>query len=95
MKKVFKLEQENKHRDRVVDSIKNEIRKYLKRERKKKLPDDATYWDFDCSFGKNSDEMATVTTSQIITSLDDANSQNWESCYVEISSKAIFKKNKA
>ena len=36
MKKTFQLIVENKNKDRQVDSIKNEIRKYIKRERTKK-----------------------------------------------------------
>ena len=58
LKKVFKLTQENKHPDRVLDSIKYDIRRYVKRERKKKLPEDAIFWAFDCRFGQNSDAVS-------------------------------------
>ncbi len=33
MKKIFKLTDEKKHEDRVLDGIKNDIRKYVKREK--------------------------------------------------------------
>ena len=41
MKKVFKLQVENRNPERQLEAVKNEIRKYMKRERKKKLPEDA------------------------------------------------------
>ncbi|MEA2111178.1 MAG: DUF6172 family protein [Campylobacterota bacterium] len=91
MKKVFKLQLENKKPDRVIDSIKNEIRKYLKRERKKKLPEDAVFWDFDCRFGAEQSSAKSVTANEVITSLDIARQENWEACYVEIIAKASFK----
>ncbi len=87
MKKVFKLTQENKHPDRVLDSIKYDIRRYLKRERKKKLPEDAIFWEFDCKFGKNSDEAEIINVSEIISRLDKAKESGWEVCYIEIISK--------
>ncbi len=92
MKKNFKLQQENKHPDRVIDSIKNELRKYFKRERKKKLPEDAVFWDFECRFGRDESSAKGVSASEIISSLDGARQENWDSCYVEILSKASFKK---
>lgn len=87
MKKVFKLTQENKHPDRVLDSIKYDIRRYLKRERKKKLPEDAIFWEFDCKFGKNSNEVEVIKTSDIITSLDKAKENGWDEFYIEIIAK--------
>ena len=51
MKKTFQLTVEGKNRDRLLDATKNEIRKYVKRERRRELPAGADYWDFDCRFG--------------------------------------------
>ena len=39
MKKAFQIDVSNKTRERQIDSIKNEIRKYIKREKSKKLPE--------------------------------------------------------
>ena len=91
MKKIFKLQQENKNPDRLLEAVKYEIRKYLKRERKKKLPEDAAFWDFDCRFGQNSDETQSVSASGIITALDDAKNAGWPHCYIEIIAKAAYK----
>lgn len=87
MKKVFKLTQENKHPDRVLDSIKYDIRRYLKRERGKKLPKDAIFWEFDCSFGKNSDETESINASAITQYLNKAKEEGWKEFYIEIIAK--------
>ncbi len=92
MKKIFKLQQENKNPDRLLEAVKNEIRKYLKRERNKKLPEDAIYWEFDCRFGRSSEEAEDLSASEIIAALDRANEAAWNECYVEIIAKASMKK---
>ncbi len=51
MKKTFILNQEGKNRDRVVEAVKNEVRKYQQREQRKALPVGVDYWDFDCKVG--------------------------------------------
>lgn len=91
MKKVFKLTQENKHPDRVLDSIKYDIRRYLKRERSKKLPKEAIFWEFDCMFGKSSSAAESVNSSAIMEALDKAKEEGWEEFYIEIISKPSSK----
>jgi hypothetical protein len=46
VKKTFQLRPEGKHPDRVLDATKHEIRKYLKRERRRDLPEGVDFWDF-------------------------------------------------
>jgi len=94
LKKIFKLTAENKKPERVLDSIKYDIRRYLKRERKKKLPEDATFWDFECAFGKSSDDKQEVSASEITNALDKASEESWEACYIEIIAKAVTKERK-
>ncbi len=89
MKKIFQLQVENKKPERQLESVKNEIRKYMKRERKKKLPDEATYWDFECKIGENEAEAKSVSVSELIAGLDDAHEKKQTSCYVEIVAKAV------
>ena len=91
MKKIFHLQKENKNTDRLIESIKHETRKYLKRERKKTLPDKAIFWDFDCRFGQNSDEAQSLSASEIIALLGKAKDDKWDQCYVEIIARASFK----
>ncbi len=68
MKKTFPLTLEGKNRDRVVEAVKNDIRKYLARERRKPLPAGVDFWDFDCKFGATADS-ATVTHMAALTEL--------------------------
>jgi hypothetical protein len=91
LKKIFHLQKEGKNPDRLLEAIKHEIRKYLKRERGKKLPKDAVFWDFDCRFGKSSDDAQSLKVSEITSALDKASADNFTECYVEIISKASFK----
>ena len=88
MKKTFQLTQEDKKPERVIEAIKHEIRKYMKRERGKKLPDGADCWELECRFGRDSDETKSVTSREIITALDDAFIREWSHCYIEIIAKA-------
>jgi len=95
LKKSFALQVENKKPERQLESVKNEIRKYMKRERKKKLPEDAVYWDFECRFGQSEEDAATVTASELIAALDKGFAAGWKACYVEIIAKASMKKAEA
>ena len=91
MKKTFKLIETNKKPERTLDSIKNEIRKYMKRERKKKLSSLDVYWDFDCKVGKTQEDAKVVRANDIISFLDETLQLGLESCYVEIISKEVQK----
>ena len=51
MKKTFVLSHPKIKLPRLVDSIRHEVKKYLRRERNKQVPDGADFWDFDCRFG--------------------------------------------
>lgn len=92
MKKIFQLIEKNKKPERTLDSIKNEIRKYFKRERTKKLPKDAIFWEFDCKFGKEESSAELIGSTDIIKALDMTLQENWQSCYIEIISKPSDKK---
>lgn len=88
MKKTFKLQVENKNTDRVVDSIKHEIRKYIKREQNKPFPEEMNYWYFECKFGKDSETPTEIPYSQLIRSVDEAAEAKCETFYLEIVSIA-------
>lgn len=91
LKKIFELQAANKKPERVSDSIKNELRKYLKRERKKKLPEDAIFWEFECRFGQTSDTAESLHVSELIKAVDKAYEASWDKCYIEIISKPSSK----
>jgi hypothetical protein len=85
MKKSFQLNIDGKDSARVLDSIKNEIRKYIKREKRKKLPIDADYWLFDCKFGKGDSKPKVVKFIDIMGLIDGAaKDEEVESFYLEL-----------
>ena len=84
MKKTFKLQIEGKNRDRVLDAVKHEVRKYLRRERRRDLPDGVDYWDFDCRFGATSEAAAVVQLATLIGLIDVAAKDGAGQVYVEI-----------
>lgn len=94
MKKVFRLTDEKKKPERVIEASKHEIRKYLKRERSKKLPEGADYWDFDCCFGQNGEENQSIHVAEITSALDKAYEAKWEQCYIEIIAKPAHREAK-
>ncbi len=87
MKKTFKLSHPKIKTPRLVDGMKHEVKKYLKRERNKALPENADYWDFDCKFGHTEQEAVVITLAQINTSIDEVEKLELESFYLEILAK--------
>jgi hypothetical protein len=89
MKKTFQLNVEGKNRDRVLDAVKHEIRKYVKRERRRDVPAGADYWDFDCKFGVTPEAAEPVHAepvhlNSIIGLVDGVAKEGGDSFYVEI-----------
>mgnify|MGYP000019417254 CR=1 FL=1 len=92
MKKIFKLTDEKKHEDRVLEAVKHEIRKYVKREKKKKLEDaQNTYWDFDCKIGTTPESAKVVEYDDLIKALDVVKATGATECYIEILAKVVDK----
>lgn len=87
MKKTFLLTHEKIKTPRLIDSIKHEVKKYLKRERNKQLPDGADFWNFDCKYGHSEDKAEDVHVSALNKSIDDAVQHGLESFYLEILAK--------
>lgn len=84
MKKTFKLNVENKHPDRQIESIKHEIRKYIKREKNKPLKEGVDFWKFECKFAKDSEEPKTIEFVDITKNIDEASNEKCETLYMEI-----------
>ena len=89
MKKTFKLQHPKIKLPRVVDSVKHEIRKLLKKERAKTLPTGAKYWGFDCKFGESEETAIEVHLSFLTKNIDELVAKNIVTLYVEINAKAI------
>ena len=87
MKKTFPLDIEGRHRDRVLEAAKHEIRKYVKRERGKPLPEGMDYWDFDCKFGTSAQDAAGVHFANITALIDSAAKEGAAAFYLELVAK--------
>ncbi|MGE3346877.1 MAG: DUF6172 family protein [Ramlibacter sp.] len=95
MRKTFPLRPEGKNPDRVLDAVKHEIRKYLKRERRRALPEGMDYWDFDCRFGATADDAVPAHLATLIGLLDGAAREGAATAYVEILARAAQRKARA
>jgi hypothetical protein len=84
MRKTFPLRAEGKHPDRVLEAVKHDIRKYIKRERRRELPDGADFWDFDCRFGADKDSAGVIAPAELTSRMDALASSGAEQCYVEL-----------
>ena len=89
MKTIFNLENPKNKLPRVVDSVKHQIRKFLKKARLNTLPSGAKYWDFDCRFGSSEETAVDVHLSSLIKNVDEFVAKNIMTLYVEITPKAI------
>ena len=87
MKKTFQLNIEGKNRDRVLDATKHEIRQYIKRERRKTLPEGVDYWDFDCKFGTSAENALGVHLATLIALIDDVAKEGGDAFYLELLAK--------
>jgi len=89
MKKTFKLEHPKIKVPRVVDSVKHDIRKFLKKEHAKSLPSGAKYWGFDCKFGKSEETAIEVHLPSLNKNIDEFVAKGITILYVEINAKAM------
>jgi hypothetical protein len=91
MKKTFPFEMPNHKPPRVIEAIKAEINKYIKRERRKPLPEGVDFWDFDCRTGKDAESAVPVHVSEITKPIDTASQENWAAIYIEILAKQGYR----
>ena len=94
MKKTFNLQPEGKNRDRVLDAVKHEVRKYIRRERRRELPPGVDFWDFDCRFGVTPEAAEVVHLSALIGLIDGVAKDAGPQFYLEILAKPGHRKTK-
>jgi hypothetical protein len=87
MKKTFRITHPKIKVARLIESVRCDVRKYLKKERKKKLPEGVDFLDFECKFGPTAEEAKVVHVAEIGKSIDAAEKQQLESFYIEILAK--------
>ncbi len=84
VKKTFPLSAPNHQPPRVIAAIKNDVRKYLKRERRKTLPEGAQYWQFDCKVGYGEAAPEVKKASELIAAIDLGAERECATIYIEI-----------
>ena len=87
MKKTFRLVHPKKKYPRLIEAAKAEIRKYVKRERQRELPEGVDYWDFDCRFGDSEATAEPVHLKEITACIDQIEAAAGDGFYVEVLAK--------
>lgn len=84
MKKIFTFEDTAEKRERKIESIRSEIKKYFARERRKKLPEGFSFWNFDCKFGTSAEDTEPIKESEIKERISQIVKDHYTSFYLEI-----------
>lgn len=87
MRKTYRLNLEGKNRDRLLEASKHDIRKYVKRERGRSVPEGVDFWDFDCKFGSNEATAVVVHFATLMGHIDTVAQEGGEQFYVEVVTK--------
>jgi hypothetical protein len=87
MRKTFPLEVPGHQPPRVIEAIKSDVRKYVKRERRKPLPEGVDFWDFDCKVGKGEAAPEVKHVEELVPAIDQAGASGCGSIYIEILAK--------
>ena len=87
MKKTFSLVSERHKPARLAEQHKGDVKKYLKRERRKTLPEGVDFWDFECRAGKSAEEAVKCHEKELGKAINSALEAGWESVYLEIQAK--------
>lgn len=84
MKKIFPLKVPGKVDQRVVETVKGDVRKYVKRERRKTLPEGFSQWNFNCATGPARDAATRCELAELGRKIDEAANSGAAEIYVEI-----------
>ena len=95
MKKTFVLTHPKIKYPRLIEGAKHDIRKYIKRERRRTLPDWADFWDFDCRFGDCETEAKRIHLAELEECINEAEKRQRTSFYVEVLAKPACRTKKS
>ena len=84
MKKTFAMTHPKIKVARLFEAVKHDVKKYIKREQNKELPENVDYWDFDCKYGHTAQTAKIIHISEINKYIDEAEKLELESFYLEI-----------
>jgi hypothetical protein len=84
MKKLFPLRVPGRNDQRVVEAVKYDVRKYVKRERRKQLPEGFSTWTFQCQAGPTRDTATACELADINAQIDEIANTGAHEIYIEI-----------
>lgn len=84
MKKTFPLQAPGKDDARVRDQIRHEVNKYVRRERKKDLPEGFAQWAFDCRVGPTAATAAVRSLKDVGSAIDAVAAEGATEVYIAI-----------
>ena len=84
MKKTFPLHVPGKEDPKVVEAIKLECTKYVKREKRKTLPPEVDFWHFSCKVGSDSQTAVETPLPDVPTAIEAVAQTEAPEVYVEI-----------
>jgi len=87
MKKTFTLTHPTIKAARLADNARRDVNRYIKRERRKPLPEGGDFWDFDCKFGPTEQTAKVVHVAEINKCIVAAEAEQLETFYVELQAK--------
>lgn len=84
MRKTYQLQIEGKHRDRLVEASKHDIRKYIAREQRKALPAGSDVWRFDARLGADEASAQVISSGELIRAIDVLVAEGGNQFFVEV-----------
>ena len=84
MRKTIQLTHPRHKPPQALAAVKNTIRKYVKRERRKELPEDMDFWDFECRVGADEDSAESTHVNDVTKQIDALAEKGAVEVYVEI-----------
>ena len=84
MKQTFALIHPRHKPAQAIELVKKRVRKYIKRERRKTLPEGVDFWDFDCRVGVDEGAASNADIKEVVKGIDAAVIAGSETVYVEI-----------
>ena len=84
MKKTFPLQAPGKDDARVRDKIRHEVNKYVRRSRRKEVPEGFAQWDFACKVGASPENAEPRPLKEVATAIDAVAATGAPGVYLEI-----------
>ena len=84
MKKSFPLQAAGKDDARVRDKVRHEVNKYVRRCRRKEVPEGFAQWDFACKVGASAENAESKPLKDVATAIDAVAAAGSTVVYLEI-----------